>query len=241
MKEKEYYEEIKDWNFDEFNIESENLTNFDMYEILKKLTNENSKVLDLGTGGGEKLLKYFPNVKEILGTDYSEEMIKTANKNLSGSNRKNISFRVMDNLEMDVSKNYYDVVVARNTVTDPKQIYEVLKKDGYLIIHGVDKYDCHELKLIFWKGQAFNDLKPISIIDYENILAAGFKDVELIAIHTKEYFKTRNDLYSFLLKVPIIEDFSEENDDNKDYYSNSIDNSKLDYYIDRNTYPKGID
>lgn len=125
MKEKEYYEEIKDWNFDEFNIESENLTNFDMYEILKKLTNENSKILDLGTGGGEKLLKYFPNVKEILGTDYSEEMIKTANMNLLEANRKNISFRVMDNLNMDVSKNYYDVVVARNTVTDPKQIYEV--------------------------------------------------------------------------------------------------------------------
>lgn len=129
IKEKEYYEEIKDWNFDNFNFESESLTNFDMYEILKKVINENSKVLDLGTGGGEKLLKYFPNVKEILGTDYSEEMIKTANKNLSRSNRKNISFRVMDNLEMDVSKNYYDVVIARNTVTDPKQIYEVLKND----------------------------------------------------------------------------------------------------------------
>lgn len=240
MKEKEYYEEIKDWNFDNFNFESESLTNFDMYEILKDVTNKDSKILDLGTGGGEKLLKYFPNVKEILGTDYSEEMIKTANKNLSRSNRKNISFRVMNNLEMDVSKNYYDVVVARNTVTDPKQIYEVLKKDGYLIVHGVDKYDCHELKLIFGKGQTFNDLKPISIIDYENILAAGFKDVELIPMHTKEYFKTKNDLYNFLLKVPIIEDFSEENDANKDYYSNSIDNDKLDYYIKRNTYQKGI-
>lgn len=239
MKEKEFYEEIKDWNFDKFNIESENLTNFDMYEILNKITNKNSKILDLGTGGGEKLLKCFPNVKEILGTDYSEEMIKTANKNLLESNRKNVTFRVMDNLKMDVPKNYYDVVVARNTITDPKQIYEALKKGGYLIIHGVDKFDCHELKLIFGKGQAFNDLKPISIIDYENVLAAGFKDVELIPIHTREYFKTRNDLYNFLLKVPILEDFNEKNDNNKDYYSNSI-NNKLDYYIDRNTYPKGI-
>lgn len=240
MKEKEYYEKIKDWNFDKFNIESESLTNFDMYDLLKKITNKKSKIIDLGTGGGEKLLRYAPNVKEILGTDYSEEMIKTANKNLLASNRKNISFRVMDNLKMDVPKNYYDVVVARNTVIDPKQIYEVLKKDGYLIVRGVDKYDCHELKLIFGYGQAFNDLKPISIIDYENILAAGFKDVELIPIHTKEYFKTRNDLYKFLLKVPILEEFSEENVDNKDYYSNSINNEKLNYYIDRNTYLKGI-
>lgn len=239
MKEKEYYEKIKDWNFDDFNIKSETLTNFDIYEVLKKITNKNSKILDLGTGGGEKLLKYFPNVKEILGVDYSEEMIKIANKNLLESNRKNITFKVMDNLKMDVSKNYYDVVVARNTVIDPKQIYEVLKKGGYLIVCGVDKYDCHELKLIFGRGQAFNDLKPISIVDYENILAAGFFDVELIPIHTKEYFKTRNDLYNFLLKVPILEDFSEDVN-NKDYYIKNIDNAKLNYYIKRNTYQNEI-
>lgn len=240
MKEKNFYEKIKDWNFDKFNIESENLTNFDIYEILKDVTNKYSKILDLGTGGGEKLLKCFPNVKEILGTDYSEEMIKTANKNLLKSDRKNITFRVMNNLKMNTAKKYYDVVVARNTVIDPKQIYEVLKENGYLIVRGVDKYDCHELKLIFGKGQAFTDLKPISIIDYENILAAGFKDAELIPIHKREYFKNKNDLYKFLLKTPILEDFSEENDDNKDYYIKSIDNEKLDYYISRNTYQKEI-
>ena len=46
----------------------------------------------------------------------------------------------------------------------PKQIYESLKNGGYLIVHGVDKYDCHELKLIFGKGQSFQDLKPILIM-----------------------------------------------------------------------------
>lgn len=237
--EKEFYEEIKDWNFDNFNIESESLTNFDMYQFLRNVSNKESKILDLGTGGGEKLLKFFPEVKEILGTDYSEAMIITANKNLLTSNRKNITFRVMDNLKMDVPKNYYDIVVARNTVTDPKQIYNVLKKDGYLIVHGVDKYDCHELKLIFGDGQAFKDLKPISIIDYENILSAGFKEVELIPIHKREYFKTKKDLYEFLLKVPILNNF-EKKENNKDYYTSYIGNDKLDYYIKRNTYPKGI-
>ena len=88
--EKDYYERIKDWDFSNFNIESEELTNWDMYEFLKNITNENSKILDLGTGGGEKLLANFPQVKEILGTDYSEEMIETANKNLLLSGRENV-------------------------------------------------------------------------------------------------------------------------------------------------------
>ena len=57
----------------------------------------------------------------------------------------------------------------------PKQIYESLKNGGYLIVHGVDKYDCHELKLIFGKGLSFQDLKPISIVDYENILTQDLK------------------------------------------------------------------
>lgn len=238
--EKDYYEQIKNWDFSKFNIVSEKLTDWDMYEKLKEFTNKNSKVLDLGTGGGEKVLACFPEVSEVLGTDFSKEMIKTAKKNLTSSGRNNISFRVMDNLNMDVADNYYDVVTARNTVTSPAQIYKALKKGGYLIIRGVDKYDCFELKRIFKKGQAVNDTKPISIIDYEGVLDAGFNDVELVPIHVREYFATKESLLSFLLKVPIIDDFSEEDVDSKNYQDKEIDKEKLDEYIKRNTYAKGI-
>ena len=82
LKEKEYYEEIKDWDFSKFEIESELLTNWKMFEILNDIATKKSKILDLGTGGGEKVLKYFPECEEILGTDFSQGMIDTANKNL---------------------------------------------------------------------------------------------------------------------------------------------------------------
>ena len=238
--EKTYYEEIKDWDFSMFDIETVHFTNWDMYEVLKEITNENSKVLDLGTGGGEKVLEKFPQVAEVLGTDFSEEMIKTANKNLKESGKKNIKFQVMDNLNMTTPKEYFDVVVARNTVTDPKQIYETLKPGGYVLIHGVDQHDCHELKRIFGYGQAYTDTKPISVIDYENVLDAGFDDVELVPLHSHEYFKTKKDFLSFLLKVPILIEFSEEENDHVDYYLDSIDEEKLEKYIQRNTYPQGI-
>ena len=236
INEKEYYEEIKDWYFSKFEIESESLTKWDLYELLKKLTNKESRILDLGTGGGEKVLKYFPEVKEILATDYSEGMIETAKKNLEASGRKDVTFRLMDNLKMDVPENYFDIVVARNTVTDPKQIYKCLKKGGYLLIRGVDKYDCWNLKLLFGKGQGINDNKPISIVDYENVLNACFNDVELVPIHERDYYKNKELFIEFLKKVPIIDDFSEEIDDNKDYYSDNLDENILDEYIKDNTY-----
>lgn len=231
-----YYEKIKDWNFDMFKIESEVLTNWDLYEELRKVTNKNSKILDLGTGGGEKVLKYYPECKEILGTDFSPSMIETANKNLIESKRKNITFRLMNNLKIDTPDEYFDVVVARHTVTDPKQIYKTLKKGGYLLIRGVDKDDCWSLKMMFGKGQGYNDSKTISIIDYENVLKAGFKEVELIPIHEREYFKNKKLFKEFLKKVPIIDSFSEENNDNKEYYNNDIDDEILEEYIKNNTY-----
>ena len=191
MNELEYYEETKDWDFSKYEIESEILTNWDLFKKLNEVATNNSRILDLGTGGGEKVLEYYPECEQILGTDLSPEMIKTATKNLNKSGKKNIYFRVMNNLEMDVPENYFDIVVARNTVTDSSQIYKCLKEGGILLIHGVDMFDCHYLKLMFGKGQAFKDTKSISIIDYENVLNAGFHEIELIPIHKREYFKNR--------------------------------------------------
>ena len=234
--EKKFYEEIKNWDFSMFEIETEKLTKWDLYEILRKLSNKQSKILDLGTGGGEKVIKYFPDCAEILGTDIASSMIETANNNLIKSGRKNITFRLMDNLNMDVLDDYFDIVVARNTVTDPKQIYKCLKKGGHLLIHGVDMYDCYSLKLLFGRGQAYNDVKPISIVDYENVLNAGFDDVELVPLHVREYFKSKELFMAFLKKVPIIDDFSEELGDNKQYFSDSLDEKLIDKYVEGNTY-----
>ena len=97
-------------------------------------------------------------------------MIETANKNLLQSGRKNISFRVMDNLKMDTPDNYFDLVTARHTIIDPLQILKTLKEGGQLIIRGVDKLDCWSLKRMFKRGQAYHDVKPIILIDYETII-----------------------------------------------------------------------
>ena len=231
MNELNFYNKINNWDFSMIKYTEEYLTDWDFYKLLKLNTDKNSTVLDLGTGGGEKLLKFFPECKEIIGTDFSEEMINTANKNLKESGRKNIFFKQMDNLNMDTPDNYFDVVVARHTCIDAKQIYKTLKPGGKLLLRGVDKLDCWSLKLLFERGQAFNDEKPISLIDNENILNAGFKSVELVPIHVREYYKTKEDLVALLLKAPIINDF--EN-------NMKLEPEKIDKYIYENTTEKGI-
>ena len=240
MNELEYYNKIKNWDFSMINYKEESLTNWDMYDELNKYTNLESKILDLGTGGGEKVLKYFPKCQEIVATDFSKEMINTAQKNLKNSNRNDVIFRQMDNLNMDIQNDYFDVVVARHTCIDASQIYKTLKKGGRLIVRGVDKLDCWSLKMLFKKGQAFKDEKPISLIDYENIINAGFKHVELIPLHIREFYNTKEDLLALFLKTPILEDFSEINTNNNLSVNEKFDMKLLDKYISENQTERGI-
>lgn len=238
-KEENFYDKIANWDFSMINYEEENLTNWDFYKEFKKNSNSNSIILDLGTGGGERVLRDFPIVKKIIATDFSTKMIETANRNLLMSKKNYIEFKVMDNLNMNFQDDYFDVVTARHTCIDAKQIYKVLKNNGKLILRGVDKLDCWNLKKIFKKGQAYHDTKPISLIDYENIIDAGFKNIELIPIHIREYYKTKEDLLVLLLKTPILVDFLEMNRNNKES-EEKIDMCLLDEYIKENTTSKGI-
>lgn len=238
VNEYEYYDNLANWSFSDIKYFSENFTDWIYEDEIKKHATKDSKILDLGTAAGEKVLKQFPDCSEILGTDFSAQMIKHANENLIKSKRKNIKFRIMDNRKMDTPDNYFDIVTARHTVTNKKQIYKTLKPGGYLIIRGVDMLDCWSLKRLFNRGQALKDTKPISLIDYEEILDAGFVDVELIPLHVIEYYETKEDLYALLIKVPILDDFSEMKDEK--YERVPIEKDLFEKYVEENKTCKGI-
>ena len=106
-------------------------------------------------------------------------------------------------------------------------------------MRGVDKEDSIELKDLFGYGQAYFDPKSISEIDLENIKLAGFKEVILTDIYINEYYKTKEDLIALLLKVPILDDFSEI-EENTSLKKKDLDFNLLDEYIKNNTTERGI-
>lgn len=238
-KEKLRYEEIGNWDFSDIKYITKRKANWDLYEQIKKYTKNNSLILDLGTGGCEKALKYLPDEATIIGTDFSPKMIDTANKNKEKYPNKKIKFCTMDNHNLSFPNNLFDIVVARHTSIDAKQIYNVLNKNGILFVEGVDKKDCLNLKETFKRGQAYNDKISISKIDYENIKKAGFKEVDFTEIIEYEYYKTKEDLIALLLKTPILDDFSELHN-NSNTHLNEIDEKLLDIYINENTTKDGI-
>ena len=90
--EHDYYSNLANWSFDDIDYFTESFTNWVYEEEISKRVQKNFRVLDLGTAAGEKVLKYFPECAEILGTDFSSAMIEAANKNLESSGRKYVSF-----------------------------------------------------------------------------------------------------------------------------------------------------
>ena len=58
----------------------------------------------------------------------------------------------MHNLNITTENNYFYIPLLIHTCIDAKQIYNTLKSNGILIIRGVDKLDCWELKKLFKRG-----------------------------------------------------------------------------------------
>ena len=234
-----YYEKIGNWDFSQIKYVVENLTNWEFYEKIKENTNEKSLCLDLGTGGGERVLKNYPDVGMVIATDFSEEMVKTANQNAKKYPSKRVKFTKMNNLEMNFPKETFDLISARHTVIDAKQIYDCLVLGGTIVIRGVDKKDCLEIKELFGRGQAFKDEISISEKDYLDLRKAGFEIIEKVEILQNEYYETEEDLMALLLKTPILDDFSEiENNDFE--YKTIIEKDLFDEYVKKNKTKKGI-
>lgn len=235
----EYYSKVANWDFSQIKYKKEILTDWDYIEEIRKYTNEKSLCLDIGTGGGDKVLKRYPRVGMIIATDFSKEMIYTAKENAKKYPEKNVKFGIMDNLEMRFPGELFDLVSARHTRIDAKQIYDCLRKGGTLVIEGVDQKDCWKMKELFGKGQGYRDNKAISEKDYEDLVNAGFSKIEKAEIKINEYYKTEEDLMALLLKAPILDDFSEIEYSFEEHLK-SVESDLFNEYVKRFKTERGI-
>ena len=94
-------------------------------------------ILDIGTGGGEKILNNIKNAKLIIGTDFSKEMIKRAKENSKA--RNDVMFFEMDSNEIKFPTGFFDIVSARHTPFNTNEVFRVLKNGGILISEQVDE------------------------------------------------------------------------------------------------------
>ncbi|MCD6114670.1 methyltransferase domain-containing protein [bacterium] len=186
---------------------------WDYIKVVKKYINKETILLDIGTGGGELLLKIAPFVKKACGIDHSRSMIKTARKNLAKSKIPNVEFKLADAKRIPFSKEYFNVVICRHSDFYPKEVFRVLKPNGIFITQQVGEKDKENIKKIFGRGQHFGKRVGTLMNKYlQELKKTGFKILKKNTYNALEYYANMEDLIFLLKNTPIIPDFNIKKD-----------------------------
>lgn len=229
--EKEFYDKIGKtigWDFSMMKYDVVDNSEFKYFDEINKNVSDSTILLDIGTGGGEKLTKYILDKCLLkIGTDFSKEMIKHANEN---NENKRIRFIEMNSEKIDFPNDFFDIITARHTPFNVEEVYKTLKGDGLFFSEQIDEDDCKELKELFGRGQGFNaECKLIDKIK-SNIKNTKFKQIEFYDIIQNEYYKTEEDLLFLLNNTPIIPEFGKIQGDYEKFIK----------FVEKNNTEKGI-
>lgn len=201
------------WDFSHLNTTEEG-QGWDFFqEVLKKAKPKDS-LLDIGTGGGERILKIAKHFKSVYGIDHSSSMVSTANENLLKTKLNNVKFSLMDSSKLDFSDNYFDIVTDRHCDFNPSEVFRVLKKGGYFFTQQVSEGDQMNIKKAFGRGQGFGTSDGTLKNKYlKQMQKLGFSKIENFDYNSRIIYKTDKD-YMFLLRyTPTIPDFGKKKND----------------------------
>jgi SAM-dependent methyltransferase len=215
-----YYKNLYDkvgkrigWDFSHLKI-VEKGQGWDFYQEILKKTKPTDTILDIGTGGGERILKIAKHFKSVYGIDHSASMVNTSNENLHKTKLKNVKFSLMDSSKLDFPDNHFDIIADRHCDYNPSEVFRVLKKGGYFFTQQVGEGDQMNIKKAFGRGQGYGipdgTLKNKYLKQMQKI---GFSKIEDFDYDSKITYKTDKD-YMFLLRyTPTIPEFGKKMND----------------------------
>ncbi len=156
--------ERRGWDFSRLNVRRDAVP-WDYDDVVRGSLSGTEKVLDIGTGGGERLTRLAGSFRSAIGIDIDPEMIRVANENLPRELSGQIDFRVGDSHEIDLPAASLGVVLCRHSVLDAAQVARILSPGGTLIWQSVGEKN---LKAVVgpFGGQRFDrDQHPEAIRD----------------------------------------------------------------------------
>ena len=159
--------------------------------------NEDSKILDIGCGGGRNIERFAAQISEngrVVGIDYSEVSVEKSQKlNRQAIEKGNVNVLQASVSDMPFYDETFDIVTGFETIyfwpdfiNDLREVNRVLKKDGLVFF-------CNEAVYREGEMEKYDDL--VELLDMkiysedvlkESLEKTGFKDV-------KAYIDDEND------------------------------------------------
>lgn len=209
---KEWYDRVGaqiGWDFGSLRCRVENAA-WDFYEAVAKYCDGRTVLLDIGCGGGEKLIGLAAKVFLLIGIDASTAMIQAAQNNLLQTGLTKVRFFQMRAQGLMFPDGFFQCVSCRHCSFDPGEVAKVLAKDGVFLTQQVGEGDKLNIKQAFGRGQNFEQADGTQKAAYERELKqAGFREVQALEYDAAEYYQTAGDLLFLLKHAPIVPDFGE--------------------------------
>ncbi len=162
-------------------------------ELVPALLKPTDHVLDIGTGGGEKLITLAGSFGSAIGVDADPAMIETARDNVSSELADTIEFTVGDANNLPFDDATFDAVLNRHSVVNPAETVRVLRPGGLFINQNVGPMNLQNL-IDPWRHMGSMDLQdPRELAD------------EFVALGCEiEEFREYNVDYAFLDEASLL-------------------------------------
>lgn len=216
LDEMKFYETIgkaNGWNFSQLRVSADQ-AGWEFHEEVIKRCSQTDWLLDIGTGGGENLLKMASSVGAAIGIDLSNGMITAAIENLRKSEQTNVRFVEMSSKQLHFPQGFFDIVTCRHAPFDPTEVAKVMKMGGVFLTQQVSEDDKVNIKNAFGRGQSFGDRDGTLKEKYmQELKDAGFTSIKAYEYNAAEYYERPEDLLFLLEHTPIIPRFGQEKND----------------------------
>ncbi|MBY0595844.1 class I SAM-dependent methyltransferase [Bacillus bingmayongensis] len=213
---KKFYDKVGrliGWDFSKLKYETEGAL-WEFYEEVIERCKPSDVLLDIGTGGGENVLKIASAASSIMGIDNSSGMIEMAQSNLEKACVSNVQFFKMDSEDLRFPNDFFDIVSCCHAPFMATEVARVIKNGGVFLTQQVNERDKWNLKEAFGRGQCLGEKDGTLKEKYVRELKyADFHDVQILEYDAIDYYQTPEDLIFLLKYTPIIPRFGEEKDD----------------------------
>ncbi|MFC1960324.1 class I SAM-dependent methyltransferase [Chloroflexota bacterium] len=179
-------------------------------EVVRHYLTPTTRVLDVGTGGGERFINLASYFGQGVGIDLSPAMVDTARGNLTPTLAAKVSFEVMSADDLRLPAESFDVVLNRHSIVNADQIIRVLKPGGHFITQHVGSRNTANICAAFGcdPGGAYNPRTDQGWDDLQDAFACYGCFIEAEAEYDVPYIFTDLSSFVFWLKaIPMPQDF----------------------------------
>lgn len=129
-------DKIDGWDFSRVNA-TQDPPLWDYADVVRQYLTPTSRVLDIGTGGGELFFSLASDFGQAVAIDQQAVQIESAQRNLDAQAIDNVELAIMDASDLRFAAESFDVVLTSHLRVFPNEIWRVLRPGGYFVTETV--------------------------------------------------------------------------------------------------------